>query len=39
MDLQSNALFSSYVWNAIAVFSEEFVEKLVHGVLLYHLYS
>ncbi len=32
--------FSSYVlgqWNAIAVFSEERVAKLVHGVLLLYL--
>ncbi len=34
MDLQINAWFSSY---AIAAFSEECIEKLVHGVLLLYL--
>ena len=40
MDLQSNASFLSYAfntWNAIAAFSEEYVEKLVHAVLLLYL--
>ena len=39
MDLQNNALFSSYAytWNAIAAFSEAHVIKLVYRVLLLYL--
>ena len=37
MDLQNNASFSTWNWNAIAVFSEEHVAKLVYRVLLLYL--
>ena len=37
MDLQNNASFSSYTWNAIAAFLEEHVAKLIYRVLLLYL--